>query len=162
MAAVGNAMASAIYGGENTRPDSHADDEIWRKFIIDKYHHRKFCSKKYRPGASEETGKSSIVHHEETDSRKHFCPSKFDGDNTSKSIAIPLPPSIGNVPVGDLLGFDAEVICKARATPCNAEKQKRTPQEISEVYDSTRQIFDEIKPTTRTKSDNFFAEFGLY
>jgi len=39
----GNQYCAETYGGEMHRPSQSASDEEWRRFIIDKYEHRRFC-----------------------------------------------------------------------------------------------------------------------
>ena len=39
----GNSQAREVYGGDKERPSASAGDEVWKKFIRDKYEFRKFA-----------------------------------------------------------------------------------------------------------------------
>jgi hypothetical protein len=45
MAAIGNAKAARMYGGDDRRPAAMAPDSKWRQYIVDKYEHGKFMPK---------------------------------------------------------------------------------------------------------------------
>jgi hypothetical protein len=42
MRMIGNSKAKELYGGSADRPSKNAGDDAWRKFIQDKYEHRRF------------------------------------------------------------------------------------------------------------------------
>jgi hypothetical protein len=164
MRSVGNERAEEIYGGDGDRPHDNASDEVWRHFIVNKYYHRKFSSSS-RKIMIAETRKAPNTFSNVKESGIQSFNSPVSGavkhqksKVSRKIIATRLPPS-SNVPVFDLLGFDAEAEPRARSVVLQAgdvdDSSRATKMEL-------RNDSNEAFPTEQVESsDDFFAEFGL-
>ncbi len=170
MRSVGNERAEEIYGGDGDHPHDNASDEVWRDFIVNKYYHRKFSSSSHKimiavtrkaPNTFSNVKESGIQSYHTTS----FLNSPVSGavkyqksKVLRKIIATRLPPS-SNVPVFDLLGFDAEAEPRARSVVLQAgdidDSSRATKMEL-------RNDSNEAFPIEQVESsDEFFAEFGL-
>jgi hypothetical protein len=167
MTSIGNKRAETIYGGNDVRPNSHASDEAWRKFIVDKYYHRKFSATDCRSMGAE-PGKSS-TRSEGKDSSKQMCPTGSQLNPTSKvmkyrrskpskrSIATSVPSFTSNVPVGDLLDFDSEVKSTA-----SEPRNSTNPREVQlDSIDSIQNSNETAIMAEEPSPDDFFAHFGV-
>lgn len=170
MESVGNERAEVIYGGDGDRPNDNASHEVWRNFIVDKYYHRKFpsatCKSKIADSKKAPTTGSDLK-----EFGKQSYPSrslinspapeavKCRKSKASKRIITRLPSFKDDVPVGDLLGFDAE---EYEPTMENMNNQVGEADAFSQAAKKDfRSDSNEAFPTKEESAGNFFAEFGL-
>ncbi len=153
MTSIGNERANLIYGGyggyggNDPRPNNNATDEVWRKFIIDKYFHKNYIGKtnstynRTQSASCDQIPLSALKI--KPDQRNSKCRRPKP---SARSTATRMSSSNDNVPVGNLLDFDSERISNKNASTSNTKTRK-----------DPKQLFNEAAPDT----DNFFTQFGV-
>ena len=170
MSSVGNERAEEIYGGDGDRPHDSASDQVWRDFIVNKYYHRKFSSSSRKIMITETRRvPTTFSDVKESDKESYRSTSllkspvsgavKHQKSKVSRKMIATRLPSSSNVPVFDLLGFDAEPEPRARVVVIQAGDVNDSSQATKmELRNDPNEA---LSTTQKESSDDFFAEFGL-
>mmetsp|Transcript_2601 Transcript_2601/g.4734 ORF Transcript_2601/g.4734 Transcript_2601/m.4734 type:complete len:215 (+) Transcript_2601:84-728(+) len=116
---IGNSKARELYGGDAERPSKDAGDDAWRKYIKDKYEHKKFVSMSNQVSIETKSTQSVTNASKKKEVTKTICPPQSHSQETKPD----------NTVVDDLLIFDD---CDSGADSAASNKEQKVPDFFSE------------------------------
>lgn len=179
MAAMGNAKAKLVYGGDDCRPRKDAPDSEWFRFIVNKYQHGKF--KPTQNSSNSQLSPTTTVAPTSTTTtsspRKSFAKHHSPLSSPKSSAARPMVDwaHFAEEPEGldpQQYGVVSPTVAKSKTTKtaiadkgvCKMPGFTHFQNPAAESRSPVSSPSVKPKPTTRQKNDrdaDFFSQFGL-
>ena len=154
MTSLGNEECEAIYGSKDFRPLPHASDAIWRKFIIDKYEHRKFSDAANAPTDTQLKVTSNARKISDSQKQKNLLPTyNFSRKKSVRKKVI----------AEDLSRFDSEVkISNGEHIIAPSVKSDTKARQGIKICPSIKIGGNTKETLIESDSSDLFSDFGLY